>query len=281
MSRPLGTILKQDVQRIFDNFSSCFNIRILFYSPKGEMLSVGLNRPNSSYCSLVQARLYGVESCMALDQTKRDEAARRGEMICYQCHAGLVEAIKPVFFEHRLLGFAVIGQFRSRESVPSEVQADWSATFPAEELDTAYAGLPFVHPRQVDHILGLFSILVDYIVMQNMVVVKGNTALEELIAYMESHVEEDLSLADAARLVHKSPSTVSHLFTRTLGRSFKQTLIETKLRRAEEHMRRNPEISVAQAAASVGYGDPLYFSRIYKRYRGEAPREFLRRCRGE
>src|SRR5208337_3920918 len=45
VERYLETVLKEDVQEVFDHFCACFNIRILFYSPTGKQLKVGLNRP--------------------------------------------------------------------------------------------------------------------------------------------------------------------------------------------------------------------------------------------
>ena len=284
MRKPLETILKNDVQKIFDNFSSCFDIRILFYTPGGDMPQVGLNQPDSAYCALIQNELYGAKACLMMDQIKREEAAQKGEMICYQCHAGLVEAIKPVYFERHLLGFIAIGQFRSNESIPENVMHNWQnrSIDPLSEdmrLQTAYASLPYVPRKKIDDILGLFSILVDYIVSRHMITLKGNVILDEIISHMELHANEDITLPDVARIVHKSPSTVSHLFNKKLGKSFKNTLIEMKLRKAEEQMTNNPDVTVGEAAATAGYDDPLYFSRIYRRHRGVPPSEFLKQCK--
>jgi two-component system response regulator YesN len=112
-----------------------------------------------------------------------------------------------------------------------------------------------------------------------MVTLQGNTVLDEIISYMEAHTGDNISLEDAAKLVHKSPSTISHLFHNALGKSFKQTLIETKLRKAESYIENDPDITISDAAARVGYDDPLYFSRIYRKYRGVSPREFQKNCR--
>lgn len=277
MKRPLETILKEDVQKIFDHFCACFNIRILFYSPTGEMLKVGLNRPDSEYCLLTQDRLYGISTCLELDESKRQEAASKRATVCYVCHAGLVEAIKPIYFEDKLLGFVMIGQFRSEEHVPAKVARDWGLNQNVHELESAYSSLPYVPRDRIDDILGLFSVMVDYIVVQRMVILKGSVVLQEIIEHIESHVDQEITLADAAGLVHKSPSTVSHLFKSKLGKSFKQTLIEAKLRKAEEYMAADPDITIAEAAAKVGYADPLYFSRIYKRYRGVPPSKSIER----
>ena len=114
-----------------------------------------------------------------------------------------------------------------------------------------------------------------------MITIKGNQILGELVSFMERHVGEDMSIGEAAAAVHKSPSTVSHLFTHGLGMSFKRSLTEMKLRAAEEYLQDCPAATVSGAADRGGYLDPAYFSRIYKRYRGRAPREFLKSCRAE
>ncbi|MHB9037557.1 MAG: PocR ligand-binding domain-containing protein [Armatimonadota bacterium] len=275
--RPLETVLKPDAQRVFDHFSSCFNIRIIFFSPGGEELNVGLNRPDSDYCRLIQEQLYGEQVCLNLDEEKRREAARSGNILCYQCHAGLVEAIKPIYFENNLLGYVAIGQFRSARELPKRVREDWQSRVGSTRLEEAFASLQFVDQEKMDDTLGLFSVLVDYIISQRMIVRQGSIALSDLVSYMESNPQVNISLAAAARMVHRSPSTVSHLFKSKLGASFKQTQTDIKLRKAEDYMAANPEMSVAEAAARVGYVDPLYFSRIYKRYRGIPPSKFAKR----
>lgn len=277
MKRPLETILKPDVQAILDHFSSLFNIRILFYSSKGEHLSVGQNKTDSDYCLLMRRELYGEQTCFKLDKAKRDEAAALGRMLCYQCHAGLMEAIKPVLYGGRLLGFVMIGQFRSEASIPSNVAGDWNCKHEELVLKDAYGALPLLDQKRIDDILSLFSILVDYIVMQHMVIAGGDKFLDDLLSYMESNVSEDITLESAARFVNKSQSTVSHTFKHKLGKPFKQTLIEMKIGKAEEYLMITPNANISEAAAKVGYDDPLYFSRIYKKYRGFPPSEFLQR----
>jgi AraC-like DNA-binding protein/ligand-binding sensor protein len=274
MLRALETILKDDVQEVFDRFCACFNIRILFYSPAGEELKVGLNHPDSSYCQLVQGHLFGLKTCLNLDAQKRREALAAGKMVCYRCHAGLVEAIKPVFYENRLLGYVAIGQFRCERALPKGVAALWRQRREMTALDRAYRGLPCVPQTKIDDILGLFSILVDYIVLRKMVILKGRSVLEEVRSFVFSHPAEDIRLAEAAAHVRRSPSTISHLFRAKTGRSFKHFVIETKLAQAEEHMTNEPSATVAEAAARVGYLDALYFSRLYKRYRGYAPSQY-------
>lgn len=281
IKRPLETILKPDVQKIFDHFSSCFNIRILFYSPDGDMLNVGLNQPDSQYCQLIQDRLFGIDACLKTDQQKRDESALLHSMICYRCHAGLMEAIMPIYSDGHLLGFVAIGQFRSNEEIPEDIAQKWACKHGSNEIEQAYACLPCVPQEQIDHILGLFSVLVEYIVSQRMVGLSGSQLLQEIMTYMESNVHRDISLAEVADAVGKSTSTVSHLFTHKLNRSFKQVLTQIRLDKAEELMSADPNIKLKDIAAKVGYADGLYFSRIYRKSRGSPPSRFAKGMSGQ
>jgi YesN/AraC family two-component response regulator len=148
------------------------------------------------------------------------------------------------------------------------------------ELESAYRALPLATPEQVEALLDLFSLTINHIVSQHMIALGGESALETLLSYMEEHVTEAITVEDAARVIQRSPSTVSHLFSRHIGRSFKQVLIEMKLQHAEAYMQAHPEATIADAAASAGYADPLYFSRLYRRYRCTSPSAYLRAVRG-
>ena len=41
-----------------------------------------------------------------------------------------------------------------------------------------------------------------------------------------------------------------------------------------KHLLRNPDKSIKEICAEVGYSDPNYFSRIFKKYQGVSPTEY-------
>jgi AraC-like DNA-binding protein len=270
-------ILEPCVEEILDRFSSLFGIRIAFFSRTGEDLKVGQNRGNSVYCMLLREWLFGDSVCLALDALKRDEAARIGNLICYECHGGLMEAIKPVHYKNILLGYAMIGQFRTRKDLPKSVADGWLVkNRDLRELRSAYRQLPFVGQNRLEDILAFFSMIVDHVVTQHMISIKGDLLLEELLTYMEEHIGENISLSDASAFAHRSVSTVTHAFRERLGKSFKEVLIEMKLQKAEEFLSSDPNATVSAAARGVGYNAPLYFSRLYKKVRGIPPSKYRR-----
>jgi AraC-like DNA-binding protein len=274
MKNLIKIIFKDQVQQIFDLFSSIFNIRILFYSAAGDIVKVGLNRPNSDYCSLIQEKLYGLDSCLELDQAKRAEAFEKKGMICFTCHAGLTEALTPLFVEEKLLGFMGFGQIRTSNHVPGRVMKDWENKFTPPALENAYKNLPLLEIEKINEILSLFSILIEYIMKNNLISLKGDLLLNQIITFLEDNLHRSISLKDVSNHIDRSESTVSHLLKKKLNQSFKQTVIQIKLEKADEYLQLVPKMKIKDIAAKIGYDDALYFSRLYKKNKQYTPREF-------
>ena len=274
-SKGIFFLFKKEIQEIFDSFTSCFNIRINYFSPDIRELKVGLHKPVCSYCALIQNKLEMKDLCIQSDKMHCKEASEKKELVSYTCHAGLQEAIHPIFFEDTLLGFVVIGQFRITDTItPPITQACEKKDIPINKLTKAFMKVPLYPDKQTQNILNLFKILVKYIVSQQMIARKGNMVLNTIVHYFEENIDKQITLSDAAQLVAKSNSYISHLFKKYFDKSFSQMFIEMKLNRADDFFRIMPDLSIGEVAYKLGYSDPLYFSRIYKKYRKISPKEF-------
>lgn len=273
MSQSVKFIFQQDVQRIFRCFTKLFGIRIVFFSYDGHEINVGDNRPPCRYCSLLRTTLGLEYKCHQTDKKKQLLATNRRQLVAYQCHAKMTEATMPVYAAEKIIGFIMIGQFRTQRKFkpPAWLKNSQNQTT-LKQLAAAYTKAPFYPPKMVENILGLFAILVEFIVTRHLINMKSNQVIEYIIAYLNEHPEEMLSLTDAADLLRCSVSSLSHRFKETAGTSFKNYQITLKLDAADEYMRTSPELSISQIAQKLGFNDPLYFSRLYKKYRGASPR---------
>ena len=99
----------------------------------------------------------------------------------------------------------------------------------------------------------------------------AQTALR-FIRYNYSH---DISIHDIARAVGISRSHLYRLFMESVGLSPTEYLTQFRVNQACALLR-NSALSVKEVASSVGFSDPLYFSRVFKKYKGTAPSRYLR-----
>ena len=273
MKRDLELLLDERINRIFQNFSDSFGVTILFCTPDGEIRR--RRRMNAPYCELIQQAVCSRADCEANDRTARNCCLARGRLYPYRCHAGVEEAIAPIRAGEELLGFSMFGQFRTAPEPPESVLRRCPPERRGELLRT-YRSLPEFTPERLEPVLGLFEMLVDYIIDHELIVKKDSVSVRELERWLRRHCAEPLTVADAARQLHCSPSTATHQLRRKLGMSFQELLIELRLARAEQLMTAAPGLSVKEAAAAVGYADAGYFSRLYHKKRGMTPGHFRR-----
>jgi len=173
MEKFVEFIFQPEVRAIFSSFSELFDIRIAFFSAAGDELCVGRGRPICQYCRLLRDKLSYESKCCRLDSVKRAEAANAGRLISYQCHAGLTEAIKPILSNDSLIGFVMIGQFRSVEKLSQSLVRQWSVKYEGSELKEAFLNVPYIPQRKIESVLNLFEVLVGFITSQNLIRIKN------------------------------------------------------------------------------------------------------------
>ncbi len=276
MKTTLTLILRDEVKNIFDHFAALMNISIVFYDEKGQELQRGLDRRNSDYCCLMQQKIFGAERCFMLDSAKQRECIAARSIVCYKCHAGLREAIAPLMVSGYPVGFVMIGQFRTVKVLPAAVKLKCKNTKLLSNVEEAFINLPYIAPERVDDLLGMFSLLMDYIVTKELVGLRRNQLLNKIERYIDERVSERITLEQVAEHVGRSRSTVSHLVRRKLGITFKNLLIDRKLHYAEKLMKQYPEKTIEEISDQAGYRDQFYFSRIYRKYRQITPTEYRR-----
>jgi len=100
--------------------------------------------------------------------------------------------------------------------------------------------------------------------------------LREALQYIDAHYTQPLQLTDVAKVSNVSAGYLSRLFSQHLNASFNDHLNSVRLERAR-HALEEGKLSIKEIAYSVGYRDPNYFSRIFKKLTGSSPSEFSRR----
>lgn len=100
----------------------------------------------------------------------------------------------------------------------------------------------------------------------------------KLIAFMRQHYRERITLETLGRQVFLSPNHLAALFRDYTGHSPIDYLIQVRIEEARRLLH-SPECTIAEIAERVGYEDPAYFSRLFRKHAGMSPAGFRRHCR--
>jgi len=97
--------------------------------------------------------------------------------------------------------------------------------------------------------------------------------IEQSITYMLRHLDESLQVATLAAQANISASHFFALFKRRIGCAPIDYFIRLRMQHACRLLDETV-LSVKEVAATLGYDDPFYFSRIFKSVNHVAPREY-------
>jgi AraC-like DNA-binding protein/ligand-binding sensor protein len=277
MDTRMHLFLKDQVREIFNRFAVCFNIHLTFYSLTMDKLEASFPERSLDYCEKVQKDLGLLPCCLQQDEEMCLVANEQGGLVSYDCHAGLREMILPVMIDRIPVGFIMIGQLRTNSQMPERIALLWKQKFgERKRIEAAFAEAPLFTPSEIENIISLMTLFIDYIISLDYIVLERSLVFEQIINYIDQNIDRPISRHEVAEKICKSESSISHTVKNQIGISFSRLVAERKIRRFEYLIRKDPSLIVKEAAGRVGYPDPLYFSRIYKNSRGHPPREFVR-----
>ncbi len=103
--------------------------------------------------------------------------------------------------------------------------------------------------------------------------------VRETRAFMERHIDVTLKLGELAAQAGQSVSYYSKLFKEQTGQAPMDYFLQLKIRKACDLLNQS-EATVAEIASKVGYADPYYFSRLFKKIQGSSPTVYRNAVKG-
>ncbi len=106
-------------------------------------------------------------------------------------------------------------------------------------------------------------------------------SFDKIFDYLRVHLyDPTLSAKNVAEHFFISDTYFSILFKKNVNTSFKEYVNYERIKKATELLE-TTDLIIKEIAESVGYADPLYFSKVFKRYRLISPLDYRRSVRHE
>lgn len=99
---------------------------------------------------------------------------------------------------------------------------------------------------------------------------------EAVLAYIDRHLEGDLSVAALSRIAHFSAFHFHRQFSAYMGVPVSRYVQLMRLRRAAHQLAASPAASVLEAASAAGFESPEAFARAFRRAFGMTPSAFAK-----
>lgn len=104
--------------------------------------------------------------------------------------------------------------------------------------------------------------------------------IHQVKQYIIEHSHKDISLDALGRKVDLSPIYISKMFKEKLGINYIDFLTECRIEKAKKLLG-DPEISLKEITFEVGYHEPNYFSKVFKKMCGVSPKDYRKTILGK
>lgn len=102
---------------------------------------------------------------------------------------------------------------------------------------------------------------------------RSRKPVEEIVAYLEEHFNEGISLEQVSGMVGFNPSYFSTLFKKEMGQNFLEYLTFIRIGHAQQILSDSSK-SIVDVAEACGYSDTKHFSKQFKKQTGLTPAKY-------
>lgn len=274
-----------DLEQLLDvlkDFYRITRIRIAVFDEQfREMLAYPENRP--AFCRMIRSCEAGRRACAGCDQNAGRIASKQRSAYVYRCHAGLTEAIMPLYVGDVLVGYLLFGHIFSYGSPDAgwEVIRGFCKDYPLNfvDLEAACRSMPRLDADYIKSAARILHATASYLALERMAVLREDSAVARLDEYLSSHFSEPLDTRHICQALHLGRTRLFQLCRQMYGMGPAERIRELRISKARELLEQREEMSISEIGLACGYGDVSYFIAVFTKAVGQSPGRYRRQRR--
>ena len=263
------------LQKVMTDFYTCTKITITLFDRELNCITdVGQWQP---YCLAIGENDELLSKCSGCNRDNCVKALSERGMWVYTCHAGVAEAVTPIFQDDTPIAYLMIGKFRDAEEQYSSAQMAIDAAekygLDKDEMLEAYYRLPVLDKQRIDAAVSLLKMLIYYITSENFFHYDHSVQFSSIDKYIENHICEKITVEEICNQFRVPRHLLYATFEAETGGSIQEYIINKRIRKAQ-NLLISTSLSVSQISVKVGYLEYNYFFRIFKERTGITPLQY-------
>lgn len=271
----------EQLLQLIGNLYTLTGIQANIFNVNGK--DICLNVEHLPFCERINAYAEGHARCEACDAHAVEKCREAGGIYYYRCHAGIREAVVPVYEGGVPLAYLVFGQLLDKSSMEQQWEEtcktlDW---YPGdmEELHRAFLQFKQYSKQEIVAYAEILEALATYIHMEGMIRTTEYTDLQKLELYLDQHYMEKLSLATVSADLHVGRTKLCAMAKKLSGGSTLSQMIAERRVKAAKTLLVQSDIPISTVAEAVGISDYNYFTKVFRSAAGMTPRAFRKKNR--
>lgn len=127
-----------------------------------------------------------------------------------------------------------------------------------------------------ENLNSIFASYFEMLIKENVSPVHKEEIVLQVDSYIKENYAKDINTTSIAEHFNFTPAYLSKLFREYRSVTPSIYVIQIRIEKAKELLQSNQNCKIKEVAAYVGYEDPLYFSKVFKKMTGLSPKEYAK-----
>ena len=263
-----------ELENILKSFYEVSGMNMTIFDKNQNVIS-SYPKHKSPFCHLLDQNTLSKDKCNTCDYNAMEYVKKTGSIYIYRCWCGLCEAVIPLYTYGQVSGYLMMGQILDKDKDTEEIIHKTISYIPwNKETESAFKRISSLTKKQIKAYGDLIQLYAQYLTMTNSVVVSSEDLADEVQSYLVHHYSEDLTIDFLCNYFNVSKGTLHSHFKNTFHTTIHKRLLSIRLEEARKLLSTS-KLSIKEISLKVGFQDPDYFSKTYKKVYKVTPKETI------
>lgn len=151
----------------------------------------------------------------------------------------------------------------------------WTTTYglDSDDLKCAIDVIGYKSSDEITAAAKIMEVCTSYIILKELIVPESNRLFEAAKTHIENHLSEDISPEQLCGVLGVGRTRLYDIFKSEANMGVSRYILRRRMQTARKLLK-TTDRRVSQIARDVGFADYNYFSRVYKKTYGKAPKQY-------
>jgi AraC-like DNA-binding protein len=265
-------------------FRKATGVSLKLAPPEEPTRRLSFGASEREFCSLLAQTPAGCGGCLEAQVRAQRGARTKRSAMQINCVAGLTDVAVPILVDGQHVATLMSGQIFRREPTERDFRMvvkllgegqgeDWK-----KRVRKAYFETPVVTSDRLQAVIQLLNVFARYLADAGARQALASSHEEpspvaSAKQFVQSHVEDTITLAEVVRHVHLSRFYFCKLFKKATGMTLTEYVARVRVEKAKVLLV-NPSLRISEVVFAAGFGSIPHFNSMFKRYVGMAPTDY-------
>ena len=274
------TLLFQDEQlkELMQDFYVLTGIKIVFFdSEYHELISYPLDK--KTFCMYMRENAEFDQKCRICDENAFSKCTKSRKLEIYECHAGLTEAVVPVFDNEKIIGYMMFGQI-TKHNKKEEVVAQMHTLCQKYRINNipekSIRRIKYKNTKQILAASKILDSFTNYIRLKKMVTLLEKPLMTRIENYIEENIAKDITADTICSEFQIGRTQLYTLAKQNKSLPISALIRKKRLERAKLLLE-TTDMKIPDIASNTGFSDYNYFLRLFKKEFGISTKNFRKK----